>query len=205
MATWTVHLRIAQKFIDSLDFLDKKEFIAGSLAPDCGYKIAERTFSPPPMVTHFSKTGMKNDCNYKDFAKKYLLCAKTNKERSFYLGYYIHLLTDILWSFIIYVPTYDMYGTDQKQNPELIKKIRADWSLIDAKFYCSNTDFEAFKIMHYYERQKSNPPKTMPKFISEEKVNNFISSAFETIYMDLKNKNYDKPMRRVLKDSNFKG
>ena len=220
MATWTVHLRIAQKFIDSFPFLDKKEFIAGSLAPDCGYKISERTFNPPPKVTHFSKTGMKNDCDYKEFANRYLLRAKNNKEHSFYLGYYIHLLTDILWSFIIYVPTYDMYGTDPNKNPEFIKKLRSDWSLMDAKYYCENSDFAALNILlsitqvddyidfyesgqimfqlkeiiSYYERHKQNPPRKSPKFISKQKVDDFINSAFETISLDLKNKKLDKPL-----------
>jgi hypothetical protein len=136
MATWTVHLRIAQKFIDSFPFLDKKEFIAGSLAPDCGYKVSERTFNPPPKVTHFSKTGMKNDCDYKEFANKYLLRAKNNKEHSFYLGYYTHLLTDILWSFIIYVPTYDMYIRGENVG---------GWGLKD-EFKFATTDEEYYVI-----------------------------------------------------------
>lgn len=219
MATWTVHLRMAQNFLDKLPFLDKAEFVAGSVAPDCGYKKGNNSFSPPPMVTHFSKTGMKNDCNYKDFASKYLLNAKTQKEYSFYLGYYIHLLTDILWSFIIYMPTYDMYGANPISNPDFIKKIKADWSLMDIKYFCENSDFAAFEILKsidsiedyldfykkgqlmyqlreiidFYNSQKEKVITKNPRYISAKKVDSFIQSAYDTICVDLKNKGFDKP------------
>ena len=219
MATWTVHLRIAQKFIDALPFLESKEFIAGSLAPDCGYKNIGSGFTPPPTVTHFSETGMKNDCNYKAFAKDFLQNSKTYKEYSFYLGYYIHLLTDILWSFNIYMPTYDIYGADSKNNPDLVKKIKADWSLLDLKYYCKNSSKPFFNILEsideipdympfyeegqllkqlkeiaaLYQPYKGAQITKSTKYISDEKVSKFIQLAYETISIDLKTKKFDKP------------
>ena len=219
MATWTVHLRIAQNFLDTLSFLDEKEFIAGSLAPDCGYKNIGSGFTPPPTVTHFSDTGMKNDCNYKAFAKEFLQNSKSKKEYSFYLGYYIHLLTDILWSFNIYMPTYDMYCADLKNNPEFIKKIKADWSLLDLKYYCANSSMSFFNILdnikeipdympfyeegqllqqikeiaNLYQSHKNQEIKKSTKYISDEKVSKFIQLAHETISIDLKTKKFDKP------------
>ena len=50
MATWGVHLRVARCFIDNL--IAKKyhrEFVIGSVAPDCGYGVKDSfgEFTPP--------------------------------------------------------------------------------------------------------------------------------------------------------------
>ena len=37
MATWIVHMRVASYFTNKFPFLDKSEFVCGSVAPDCGY------------------------------------------------------------------------------------------------------------------------------------------------------------------------
>ena len=65
MATWGVHLRVARCFIDNL--IAKKyhrEFVIGSVAPDCGYGVKDSfgEFTPPPKITHWSPSGMKLDC-----------------------------------------------------------------------------------------------------------------------------------------------
>ena len=75
MATWGVHLRVARCFIDNL--IAKKyhrEFVIGSVAPDCGYGVKDSfgEFTPPPKITHWSPSGMKRDCRYNDFQKEYL-------------------------------------------------------------------------------------------------------------------------------------
>ena len=62
MATWGVHLRVARCFIDNL--IAKKyhrEFVIGSVAPDCGYGVKDSfgEFTPPPKITHWSPSGMK--------------------------------------------------------------------------------------------------------------------------------------------------
>ena len=98
MATWIVHLRIADIFIKEQLIPDnhKKEFICGSLAPDCGYGIKDSfgDFSPPPSVTHWTPDGCKIFCEYNNFYDTYLKGKEANADYYLYLGYYMHLLTD---------------------------------------------------------------------------------------------------------------
>ena len=41
MATWGVHLRVARCFIDNLIAKNIREFVIGSVAPDCGYGVKD--------------------------------------------------------------------------------------------------------------------------------------------------------------------
>ena len=56
MASWMVHLRIADELLNKLDGIDETAFIVGSIAPDSGVPNADwSVFSPPKSVTHFYK------------------------------------------------------------------------------------------------------------------------------------------------------
>lgn len=138
MATWGVHLRIATLFLNKIDKKHHREFVIGSVAPDCGYgeKDSFGDFVPPPQVTHWSPSGMKNDCRYKDFYNLYLT-GERNDDYWFYLGYYVHLLADILWSVTMYLPTRVKYSKEYKQNPDFLRRIKMDWNDIDMEYLCS--------------------------------------------------------------------
>ena len=149
MATWGVHLRVARCFIDNL--IAKKyhrEFVIGSVAPDCGYGVKDSfgEFTPPPKITHWSPSGMKRDCRYNDFQKEYLN-DKSNADYWFYLGYYVHLLTDIMWSVTMYMPTRVKYAEEYKKNPEFLKVIKKDWNDIDVWHLRSLTYHPTFDIL----------------------------------------------------------
>ena len=54
MASWMVHLRIADKLLDQIPGLSPTEFIVGNIAPDSGVPIADwSAFSPPTKISHF--------------------------------------------------------------------------------------------------------------------------------------------------------
>ena len=117
------------------------------------------------------------------------------------------------------MPTYDIYGADLKNNPDFIKKIKADWSLLDLKYYCKNSSKPFFNIlqnideipdyMPFYEEgqllsqlkeiaslylpYKNQQITKSTKYISDEKVSKFIQLAYETISIDIKTKKFDKP------------
>lgn len=135
MATWGVHLRIAGMFLDKIDKNHQREFIIGSVAPDCGYgkKDSFGEFDPPPQVTHWSPSGMKRDCRYKDFYNTYMTGEKDD-DYWFYLGYYIHLMTDIMWSVTMYMPTRIKYKEEYEKNPEFLRVIKKDWNDIDVDY-----------------------------------------------------------------------
>lgn len=58
MATWIVHLRVAESLLGTIDELDRCQFLIGSLAPDSGLPDEKwQRFEPPPEVTHFGRIG----------------------------------------------------------------------------------------------------------------------------------------------------
>lgn len=217
MATWIVHLRMADYFFDKLKKADLSAFAAGSVAPDCGYgkKDSAGEFMPPPSVTHWTPTGSKKDCRYKDFYTEYLREREKNGDYWFYLGYYIHLLTDIMWSSRIYLPTCDKYESEFVHSADFLREIKRDWNDLDHKYLRDNPDFRMFKALTeiksvkdylpYYEKNqltvqikyivryyKENFAKDgldrKYTYLTEKEVNDFIAAAVEVIEIDLTKK-----------------
>ena len=215
MATWVVHFRIADYFINKLD-VSACEFSYGSVAPDCGYgeKDSMGEFVPPPKVTHWSPNGRKRDCRYMDFYDRYLKDKDmTDKSYSFYLGYYVHLLTDIMWSEKIYIPTMEKYVSDGKTETEVLKAAKRDWNDLDFEFLSRNPEYPVYKILceagtvedylpYYEENQLTVQVKFIAdyyksdrdfnrfhKYLTRETVEGFIKNACEIIEKDIKSKN----------------
>ena len=105
MASWMVHLRIADELLKHLNKIDETAFVMGNIAPDSGVPNADWTeFHPPKELSHFK--------TYTDiegtsvFREQYFDDDKITKynlrEYSFFLGYYVHLLTDIRWKNSVY-------------------------------------------------------------------------------------------------------
>lgn len=151
MATWIVHLRIADEYLKRnlipKEFVD--EFILGSVAPDCGYGVKDSygQFDPPPEVTHWAPGGLKLYCEYWKFLDAYLRDRERGGDYYFYLGYYIHLITDIMWSTMMYLPTKIDYADEYEQNPDFLKVIKRDWYDLDFKFLRDNPNFEPYRIL----------------------------------------------------------
>ena len=54
MASWMVHLRVADLLIERLEGIAKQEFVMGNIAPDSGVPNADWTaYAPPSQVSHF--------------------------------------------------------------------------------------------------------------------------------------------------------
>ena len=217
MATWIVHLRIADKLIEKYGINQKREFIIGSVSPDCGYGVKDSfgEFTPPPEVTHWAPGGVKKHCRCSDFSGEYLTGKQKNSDYYFYLAYYVHLLTDIMWSSMIYLPTKIKYADEYKKNPHYLKTIKQDWYDLDFRFLSKTPDFSAYKILkecrevkdylpYYEENQLSSQVRYISdfysdcssrnierdySFLTEDDVNEFINSALEIIGYDLKRKN----------------
>ena len=103
MASWMVHLRVADRLLDRLEGIREKEFIMGNIAPDSGVPNADWTaYAPPTEVSHF-KTYLGDRAvkiDVESYLQQYFTVEKRKKyspeQYSFYLGYLIHLLR--IWS-----------------------------------------------------------------------------------------------------------
>lgn len=214
MATWGVHLRLAGKLIDFIDEKHRREFIIGSVAPDCGYgaKDSMGEFTPPPTVTHWSPSGLKRDCRHEDFLKEYLQ-GERDDDYWFYLGYYVHLLTDIMWSVTMYLPTVCRYAERHEENPEFIRVIKQDWNDIDVKYLRSLEEHKIFDVLknageikdyltyyekgqlteqikfivEYYENYKEVQDREY-KYTTPAEIDNFTDCAYELLCLMLKKK-----------------
>lgn len=212
MGTWGIHLRIATKFLPDIDEKHHREFVIGSVAPDCGYgkKDSFGEFTPPPKVTHWSPSGMKRDCRYKDFYHTFL-----ERERDddywFYLGYYIHLLTDIMWSVTMYMPTRIKYAKEYEKNPEFLTVIKRDWNDIDALYLKETANQPSLDIIRnageikdYLDYYEKNQLTVQVKYIADyydnyngncrreftytqpEEMAEFVDSAYKLLKMIVK-------------------
>lgn len=214
MATWGVHMRIADSYIARDLIENPTEFVLGSVAPDCGYGVKDSfgDFNPPPEITHWAPGGIKVYCEYWRFRNEYLQREKFGADYEFYLGYYIHLLTDILWSTMMYLPTKLKYAEEYKKDPEFLKTIKVDWYDLDYKFLRDNPDFLPYKLLKenksvkdylpYYETGQLTVQtrfisdyysdysgRTLDRdynYLTEEQMNNFIACATDLIDYDLK-------------------
>ncbi len=97
MATWVTHLMIADNVVQQIPNLSKHEFLVGNIAPDCNVENEDWTsFTPSREVTHWmvDKRKVAADCDR--FLHEYVEKKEKldNKEESFLLGYYAHLITD---------------------------------------------------------------------------------------------------------------
>lgn len=97
MATWVTHLMIADNVLQHIPSLSKHEFLVGNIAPDCNVENEDWTsFTPSREVTHWmvDKRKVASDCER--FLREYVKKKEKldDREESFLLGYYAHLITD---------------------------------------------------------------------------------------------------------------
>ena len=150
MASWMVHLRIADKLLDKLPGLSPVDFIVGNLAPDSGVPNADwSAFSPSTKISHFKTTSNKADPDA--FAAKYWTEEKRGRcdERqfAFYLGYLTHLLTDVAWVEDIYYPSKVKFTDLLAADPDnFIWKLKEDWYDLDFKYLRDHPGFRAFRL-----------------------------------------------------------
>ena len=56
MASWMVHLRVADELLSRLNNIDETSFVVGNIAPDSGVPNDDWSeFHPPKTVSHFYK------------------------------------------------------------------------------------------------------------------------------------------------------
>ncbi|MEW6718676.1 MAG: zinc dependent phospholipase C family protein [Chloroflexota bacterium] len=137
MASWIVHLRIAENLLESIEGLDVPMFAIGNIAPDSGMPDEEwKNFDPPTEVTHFTAKNDETGFGIEDlrFYRDYLMGERMEDDRSkysFQLGYFFHLVTDNYWREIIDKPTRERYENEFEADDEFIWEVKRDWYGLD--------------------------------------------------------------------------
>lgn len=90
---------VADKVLSTLQNLKRKEFCVGNIAPDCNVENEDWTqFTPSREVTHWMSASRKTaaDCDkfFEEYIEKRRENIRSDKELSFFYGYYSHLVTD---------------------------------------------------------------------------------------------------------------
>lgn len=172
MASWMIHLRVAQGIYKRIGIKHIGEFIMGNIAPDSGIPKADGTgYLPDAEISHFrtiDQNGIK-DVHEDQFIEQFFTEAQREhydaRSYAFYFGYLTHLLTDKLWAVEI------GYGA-KNRFPDLFdrdrqafwKKIKRDWYDLDFLYLKKVPDFEAF---HIYESMDVFP-NTYVDFFAED-------------------------------------
>lgn len=136
MATWIVHLRLAENLLELIPNLDAGQFAIGNLAPDSGIPDENwENFDPPAKVTHFlSPENEWIGSADLDFYQNYLAEIDSLQEResfSFRLGYLFHLITDNLWREKIFNPIKAHFPDEFDADPKFIWEVKEDWYGLD--------------------------------------------------------------------------
>lgn len=169
MGTWICHLRIAEKLLPHFPKVDKVTFAFGNLAPDSGIPNETWTeFDPPKEVTHFLQKGEGEDM-IRDlvYYREYLAELRPQdgiEKYSFRLGYFTHLICDIMWSKLLLKPTKSMckeiIEADYHKAWDTIKD---DWYGLDQLYNRANPENLFWEVIH----KTPSPPSYLP-FVNEK-------------------------------------
>jgi hypothetical protein len=212
MATWGLHMRIAEKILEKHKSLDEAYFVVGNIGPDCGVPNEDWSkFTPDSETTHWSSGGKKG-IQAEAFRKAHLDSKiEDSNKSSFLIGYYVHLLTDIAFSYFmqdkkekeaIYQPL--------ESDPKFIWTIKKDWYDLDHKYfrdYPDNIFFRTFRHVEQFpdyldyfpkgaiQRQVDYitkfylaPPEGLDRpyiYLSEAEMSSFIEKTTQNVIADL--------------------
>ncbi len=214
MASWMVHFRIADALLDEIGG-DAEQFIVGNIGPDCGEPNEDwSSFTPSSEISHWNTGKSKRGIQSEAFFDRYIKDQSSDSRYHFYLGYYVHLLTDKLWSSYVYEPTAMKYQDRLEQDSGFIWVIKEDWYDLDARYLREHPDFRTFRIfegirafpniyLDYYSETAiekriqyiANFYRTYEgdldreyQYLSEEQMDAFVAHAVEEIRKDLRSK-----------------
>lgn len=152
MASWIVHLRIAENLLEQFPDLDPAHFAIGSIAPDSGIPDDKwENFDPPYTLTHFCEGGLFTASADLDFYRRYIknLDEKSDPDRaSFLWGYFCHLVTDNLWN-DIRRETYNKFKDRFDGDRNFVWEVKRDWYGLDHLYAREHPDCLYWRVfMH---------------------------------------------------------
>jgi zinc dependent phospholipase C len=169
MGTWISHLRIAEKLLEHFPELDEVTFTFGNLSPDSGIPNADWTeFDPPKEVTHFLCRGEGEHAIHDlVYYEQYLADIKPKDDirlYSFRLGYFFHLICDIMWARRIVPTTKQEFKHLFDEDPgKAVGIIKDDWYGLDQLYVRDHPESNFWQVI----MANPNPPSYLP-FVKEE-------------------------------------
>jgi len=168
MASWMVHLRVADELLGQLEKIDETAFVMGNIAPDSGVPSEDwKEYYPSKDQSHFrTKPEDETYIDMEAFCKKHfnddVIRNYSLKEFSFFLGYYVHLLTDIQWTETIYTDLITAYAREFAEDKyKLGWAAKGDWYDLDFLYLEQHPGFNAFSV---YENAKDFDNEFMDMF-----------------------------------------
>ncbi len=141
MATWMVHFRIAENLLKKGLLASEKEFVVGNIGPDCGLPDKETgEFYPGKEVTHFKEGNKISPRLFLDQYMKQETFDFTDPRLSFYLGCYLHLVTDVEWSQLHQKKKKEPIYQEILGTPEYTRMIKRDWYGADFVYLKEHSD-----------------------------------------------------------------
>jgi hypothetical protein len=130
LATWVTHFRIAEELLKTEIPVSPIEFLVGNIGPDCGLIGEDGVPKPPKEITHFEVDGR---ISSDSFYNQYLEEGKESQTRefSYYLGYYIHLVTDEGWLKLLKRKKKEKLYQDILNSPDYAGIVKKDWYGLD--------------------------------------------------------------------------
>ncbi len=164
MANWITHIRIADKLLGYDLPLDARGFCIGSISPDCNIENADwSSFEPSREVTHFMTGKSKLTADFDGFFSKYIQdkSFSNEEEKSFFLGYYVHLITDVEFTKFIRKDerVRNMYARI-KERADLWEVLKGKPETFDTVKSVFDKDFRTRDIIHFEQKYILNTPQS---------------------------------------------
>ena len=169
MGTWISHLRIAENLISYFPEVDEITFTFGNLSPDSGIPNKTWTeFDPPKEVTHFLRKGEGEHAIHDlVYYQQYLANFKPEddvKLYSFRLGYFFHLICDIMWAKRIVPTTKQEFKQLFDEKPkEAVGIIKDDWYGLDQLYVKDHPESNFWNVI----MPNPDPPSYLP-FVNDK-------------------------------------
>lgn len=179
MLTSLTHLRIAEKIKFRIKDIDLDYLMAGSIAPDLGKLVnLSNNKDISKKATHFAKEkDGELHIDISDYYDKYLqpkkLIVRSDKTRSFYWGFYFHILADKLW----FEKYFKQFKEQFQDREDFINLLTDGMYLLDFKYIEENNKSNIFK----YFLNMNIKLESLEEFINEIISAEIIYEAIEKV------------------------
>lgn len=174
MATWIVHLRIAERLLAELPGLDEAAFALGNIAPDSGIPDEKwEHFDPPPRVTHFQIEDhpLYRSADLRFFRENLSPLRTVEPDSALFsirLGYFFHLVTDNLWYQQVGRPAWQCWRAEFGDDSAFWDEIKGDWYGLDHAYVRAHPDSIFWRVFVNCRYERDDLPFLPPAAVRRQ-------------------------------------